>query len=295
MKNREKEKIQFVPVALFVALVVICLVLIGKSIIPNKRNDRTVLNRGDSYYNSEAFSVPTSHPGIRSTVVMKIPIIMYHYVEYVRDPNDSAKRKLSTDPGTFERHLRQLRDSQYDTYFVRDVPSLLNGSTLYSSKSAVLTFDDGYEDFYSVVFPLLKKYHVRGTVYIITDFIGRRGFLSDTQIRELAQSDLVEIGSHTLDHVYLKRAKDDISTKQIAESKLYLEKTFSIPVRTFAYPYGAYNKTTVKHVKDAGYSVAVSVIPTVLQSEQTQYILGRIRPGQFPNNNIVTFIESFSK
>lgn len=226
---------------------------------------------------------------------VKIPIIMFHYVEYIKDINDLVRKRLDISPSLFEEYLKALKKSDYQTFFVSDIPNILSDQISYSSRSAVLTFDDGYEDFYTVVFPLLKKYQMKATIYIIYDYIGRSGFLNDDEIKELIKSQLVEIGSHTLDHLYLKLVPERIAYKQIFESKQLLEKRFSIKVNTFAYPYGAFNKKTIDLIKEAGYTTAVSVIPGTYQSEENIFYLSRLRPGLFTPKTMIKFFENYNK
>jgi peptidoglycan/xylan/chitin deacetylase (PgdA/CDA1 family) len=243
------------------------------------------------YYEKDVFTIPTDLNKNSKVEKIKIPMIMYHYVEYVKDDGDLIRRQLNIVPSLFEGHLQALRKANYETYFVRDVPAILSDSVRYSTQSAILTFDDGYEDFYTVVFPLLKKYHMRATVYIIYDYIGRTGFLNEKQIQELAESDLVEIGSHTLDHVYLKQAPDLYAEKQIIESKKLFEDRFHIKIKTFAYPYGAFNAKNIESVKKAGYTAAVSVISGVMQDKDNLFYLSRIRPGLFTPSSMIRVIE----
>lgn len=248
------------------------------------------------YYDKDVFN-PPSFIKYRSTDLkpIKIPIIMYHYVEYVKDAKDIIRKKLSISPLLFEQHLSTLKDAHYETYFVKDVPHILDGTINYSTRSAILSFDDGYEDFYTDVFPLLKKYNMRATLYIITNYIGKKGFLSEVQIRELIDSDLVEIGSHTTDHVYLKVSPKDYADKQILESKKMLEDTFGIKVKTFAYPYGAFNEYTVGAVEQMGYTAAVSVIPGLIQSKNNLFFLSRLRPELFTPQSIIRVLEEMNK
>ncbi|MCL4374292.1 polysaccharide deacetylase family protein [Patescibacteria group bacterium] len=223
---------------------------------------------------------------------MRIPVIMYHYVEYVKDRNDLIRKNLDVTPDRFEKELNALKAARFQTYFVKDIPDILNGSIQYeASRSAVLTFDDGYDDFYTVVFPLLKKYQVKATVYLIADFIGRPGFMNASQISQLVDSDLVEVGSHTLNHLYLKAVPPPIAEKEIVQSKKTLEQRFHITVKTFAYPYGAFNDAVEAMVKDASYSAAVSVMPGVLQAQSDRFHLYRIRPGRFSDKTIVSALE----
>lgn len=248
------------------------------------------------YYEKSALQLPENlvKRGVGQNKI-KIPIIMYHYVEYVKDDGDLIRKRLDIVPSLFEGHLQALRKANYETYFVKDVPAIFDGSIRYSTQSAILTFDDGYEDFYTDVFPLLKKYHMRATLYVIYDYIGRKGFLNEKQIRELIESDLVEIGSHTLDHIYLKQSPKLYADKQIIESKKKFEDRFGISIKTFAYPYGAFNNDNIESVKKAGYTAAVSVISGEIQSEENLFYLSRIRPGLFTPTSMIQVIERINK
>ncbi|KKQ01449.1 MAG: Polysaccharide deacetylase [Candidatus Roizmanbacteria bacterium GW2011_GWA2_36_23] len=206
---------------------------------------------------------------------------MYHYVEYVKDLDDIVKIKLDILPHVFESQIKTLHDNNFKTYFVKDIPEIINSNIIPSKKSVVLTFDDGYEDFYTVVYPILKKYQMKATVYVIYDYIGWKGFMNESQIKEIASSNLVEIGSHTLDHVYLKSVVKDLAEKQIKNSKVLLEQMFGFPVYTFAFPYGAFSQESLDIVKEAGYTAAVSVISGSEQSETNLFYLSRLRPGIF--------------
>jgi len=247
------------------------------------------------YYEKSVFEKPSQLVQTIGEKKIKIPIIMYHYVEYVKDADDLIRKRLDVTPFLFEEQLKTLKKAHYETYFVKDVPDILEGTVHYSTQSAILSFDDGYEDFYTDVFPLLKKYHMRATLYVIYDYIGRKGFLNEQQIKELIDSDLVEVGSHTLDHIYLKLAPEQYAEKQIADSKKKLEERFSIKIKTFAYPYGAFNNNNIEMVKKAGYTAAVSVISGEMQSKDNLFYMSRIRPGLFTPQSMISVIEQMNK
>ena len=248
------------------------------------------------YYEKKVFKLPKELEKKASvSATLKIPIIMYHYVEYVKDIEDLIKKRLDISPDLFEGHLKALKEASYKTYFVKEIPDILEGKIEYSSRSAVLTFDDGYEDFYTDVFPLLKKYQMKATVYIIVNFIGRRGFMNEKEIKEVLDSGLVELGSHTFDHLYLKFTPETVARKQIFESKKVLEEKFNVKIETFAYPYGAFSEKTIDLVKEAGYRAAVSVIPSMIQSKENLFYLSRVRPGIFTPKTMIRVIESYKK
>jgi len=247
------------------------------------------------YYEKKFFQKPPEIKQTQPISQIKLPIIMYHYVEYIKNLEDVVVKRLDINPAVFEKQLATLKENGYQTYFVKDIPEILDGKIKISSKSAVLTFDDGYEDFYTIVFPLLKKYQMKATIYIIYDFIGRKGFLNKTQIEEIAKSNLVEIGSHTLDHVYLKQSPETVARKQIFESKKRLEEMLGFDIKTFAYPYGAFNQKTIELVKEASYSAAVSVISGTHQSKENLFYLSRVRADAFTGAYMIRILEKFKK
>lgn len=299
---RKRSKKGLLLALLLVGVSIICLAILAFFLIAERQKTATLqkkLNALDNivapYYEKSVFEVPSQLVHTPNEKTTKIPIIMYHYVEYVKDAGDLIRKRLDIVPSQFEAQLVELRKAHYETYFVKDAPDILNGTVHYSTQSAILSFDDGYEDFYTDVFPLLKKYHMRATLYVIYDYIGRNGFLNEKQIQELIDSDLVEIGSHTLDHIYLKVAPKDYADKQIIESKNKLEERFGIKVKTFAYPYGAFNNDNIESVKKAGYTAAVSVISGEIQSKDNIFYMSRIRPGLFTPQTMIQFIERMNK
>jgi len=281
-------------------MVLVLVLTVGQRYISNKntqdRKAKELENIIAPYYTANSFEKP---PIIQTPIPrearLRLPMIMYHYVEYVKDTKDIVRKRLDITPDAFERHLVLLKAAGYETYFVKDVPDIIAGNIYYAPKSVILTFDDGYEDFYRDVFPLLKKYQMRATVYVIYDYIGRRGFLSRDELAELSHSHLVEIGSHTLDHIYLKTMAKDMAMTQIIDSKRMLEELLGTEVKSFAYPYGAFSQESLDMVREASYSAAVSVIPGVFQSENNLFYLSRIRPGIFGYDNIVSVLEKQNK
>lgn len=211
---------------------------------------------------------------------IRLPIITYHYVEVVTDKRDFIRKGLSVTPYTFERTIKDFLHEGYSFYFVKDIPDLVNSNTdVKSFKGAVLTFDDGYTDFYTDAFPILKKYNIKATIYIVYNFIGRLNYMTENQINEIAKSGLIEIGAHTLDHLDLISIKYNEAKYQIEQSKIDIEKKFNVKVSTFAYPYGSFNQNIIDIVKNAGYVAAVSEISGTVQTQNTIFSLSRIKSG----------------
>jgi len=231
--------------------------------------------------NTESHTTTTA-PSLGGTASgIKIPILIYHYVEHVLDRNDTLRIKMNITPETLNQQVKSLRSRGYETIFVKDIPLIIAGKTRANLKPVALTFDDGYEDFYTDAFPVLKELGAKATLYVIADYLGNPAYVSESQLREMADSGLVEIGSHTLTHSHLPRLSLERAKQEIVDSKRKLQDTFNIKVETFAYPYGEFNDQVMADVIGAGYTAAVSTIENVRQSEKNLYSLFRIRPGQF--------------
>lgn len=122
----------------------------------------------------------------------------------------------------------------------------------------VLTFDDGYKDFYTNAFPILKKYKFKSTIFIITDKVGQNGYMTWEDLSELSESGLVEIGSHSISHPDLSKTSESLQKEQLLKSKSEIETNLGIEVVSFCYPSGKYNETTLRLLPITGYKYAVT-------------------------------------
>ena len=250
------------------------------------------------YYKPEVFEnqLPPNKKAAPSASLLKqaevkMPILMYHYVGENIPGQSLIRKKLTINPKIFEEQLKDLTGAGYEYYFAADMPDIISGRLKPGKRSIILTFDDGYKDFYTLAFPLLKKYRAKATVFVITNTIGGQAYLDSAQIKELISSGLVEIGSHTLDHVALKEKPLLEQKRQIEESKIFLEKRFNIKINAFAYPYGSFSEETVKLVEAAGYKAAASVISGRRQSNSNLFYLSRLRPEDRAGKIFLDFVE----
>lgn len=213
------------------------------------------------------------------TASVTVPILVYHYVEFVKDPKDTVRRSLDILPPTLEQQIKTLKDAGYTFIVAADLGLYLDGKKPLPQKPIVLTFDDGYEDFYTDVFPILKKYNVVATEYVISGVLNTPNYMTTPQLREVVQSGLVEIGAHTITHPNLTTLPIDIAKKEIEESKSSLENLLGIKVVSFAYPYGGYNEQLAELTKKAGYTNATTTKGGFIVNQDNRYIMFRIHPG----------------
>jgi peptidoglycan/xylan/chitin deacetylase (PgdA/CDA1 family) len=111
-----------------------------------------------------------------------------------------------------------------------------------------------------------------------------------SQVEEIAKNPLVEIGAHTMDHVWLAGIAADRAHYEIAQSRKTLQDLLHLPINSFAYPYGAFDQTAIQMVKDAGFTNALSTIPGIVHSQSTEYFLYRLRPGYRTGQTLLTFL-----
>lgn len=221
-----------------------------------------------------------------------VPILMYHHVRINPRPQDPVWAALNVSPQQLDEQLNYLVTRNFHPVTLDELYTSLQGGEALPSNPIVLTFDDGYRSFYDTVFPLLKKYRVRATEFVITGVVGTAPYLTWNQIIEMDQSGLAEFGAHTVHHPNLPDLSQQAIVTEVTGSKKDLEDHLKKPVHWFAYPYGSYNNLIVQAVQSAGFSGAVSTIYGTAQSGRKLYLLPRIMvDGRFSMDNIARRIQ----
>lgn len=255
----------------------------------SSKKDRVLANEEDlSKYCRfiDIYSNPFDDLSVRE---IKIPILSYHYIEDV--PVDTKLPNLFENTEIFEAQLKSIKNACYETVLVREIGDALTAGKPLPGKPLALTFDDGYADMYYNAFPLLKKYNMKGTMYIIVNAVGTPGYLTEGQLREMDQSGLVEIASHTLNHANLFKTSSKNAVYELSESKARLEKILERPVASFAYPYGFFTARDEGICRQAGYTTCASTYPGDMQSLGKRFSLYRLRPGYRIGTKLIDWLE----
>lgn len=222
----------------------------------------------------------------------KIPVLMFHYVEINQDKNDFLRDNLNTNPVIFEKQILTFKNAGYKFIWASEIPSALSDKS--DQKYVVFTFDDGYETFYLQTYPIIKKHSIKVTNYIISEFIGKKNYMSRNQITKVYSDGLLEIGSHTLNHPVLTIVSKNEALVQLAESKKNLESIFGTKVNSFCYPYGFYNEETTSLVKEVGYTNATTTKLGSVVSADKLFEVNRIRPGIMYDSELLKYIDSIN-
>lgn len=171
-----------------------------------------------------------------------IPILMYHRISSDPEPRLRPYYRLNTTPVRFAEQMRFLRQQGYKTVDLLKALELLKANG-FTRKHLVITFDDGYQDFYTAAFPILREHGFTATVFLPTSFISiqRIAFreapcLTWDELRLMRQEG-IRFGSHTVSHPKLVDLPWPQIHQELFESKRVLEDQLQEPVTTFAYPY----------------------------------------------------------
>lgn len=166
---------------------------------------------------------------------------------------------LAIPPYTFDTQMDYLTSHGYVSITPEELTAGLNGELQLPEKPVLITFDDGYLDNYTNAFPILKRYGMRATIFVVPAFVGKRdGYLTWDQLREMEQGGIT-IQSHTLNHRKLEELPDDEIRSELLNSKLVLEEQLGHPVEYLAYPTGTYNLHIAEIAKDVGYKGAYTI------------------------------------
>ena len=195
--------------------------------------------------------IPSEAPRIISST--GIPILTYHYITNNPNPEDVARNSLEVPPDKFEEQMIYLSTNGYSPITLDTLYAILSGQVAKPSKPIVLTFDDGYIDFYTNAFPVLRRFNFHSVSFVPTGLIGTGYYMNWDQIKEIQATGLVTFEDHSVTHPNLVGLSYDDILKQMVESKNILQAQTGYPVNFIAYPYGASNGFVQQAAREAGF------------------------------------------
>ena len=155
--------------------------------------------------------------------------------------------------------MQFLDQKGYHTITPDELYHGLLGETELPPNPVLITFDDGYLDNYTNAYPILKKYHMKATIFVVPGFTNvNKNYLTWEHMLEMEQNGIT-IESHTLNHKALEGLTDDQIRAELRDSKQRLEERLGHPVEYLAYPTGTYNLHIASLVKEVGYRAAFTV------------------------------------
>jgi len=190
---------------------------------------------------------------------LRVPILTYHYIAGNPNAKDIARDSLSVSPDKFEAQMQYLAQAGFTPVTLDTLYGIFNGQTSAPAKPIVLTFDDGYIDFYTNAFPILRKFNFHAVSFIPSGLIGGSYYMNWGQIKEIASTGLVTFEGHTVNHANLASISYSAMLKQLIDSKNVIQANTGYPVNFISYPNGFTNGTVQAAARQAGYVGGVGV------------------------------------
>ncbi|MEG1441642.1 MAG: polysaccharide deacetylase family protein [Oscillospiraceae bacterium] len=208
---------------------------------------------------------PKPTPIVKKNIV--VPILLYHHI--TREKFDKTNSISLISPEDFRKHMTAIK-VHYTPISLRDYYEYVeckDGSKTIPENSIVVTFDDGYSSNYEIAYPILKELEIPATIFVVTDTVGARAgegkvnysHFTWEEAKIMEDSGLIEIQSHTDNHVKLATMNYNNLVLELRRSKYLIEKNLNRACDMIAFPYGSYNDQTLAAAQKAGYKVRLLV------------------------------------
>jgi peptidoglycan/xylan/chitin deacetylase (PgdA/CDA1 family) len=194
---------------------------------------------------------------------LQVPILVYHrFAPVVTD-------SMTVTTAVFESQLRYLQENGYAVIPLRQFVAYgLGKAPPPALRSVVITVDDGHQSVYTHMFPLVKQYRIPVTLFVYPSAISNAAYaLSWEQLREMQETGLCEVQSHSYWHPNFKKEKKHLASEQyeklvetqLTKSKQTLETKLGIQVDLLAWPFGIYDDELIRKAVEAGYVAAFTL------------------------------------
>ncbi len=216
-----------------------------------------------------------------------VPILMYHSVSDNLFAKSRPYYQINTSPGIFAQQMQWLRNAGYHTLNLAQLRQCFETNQV-PPKTVVITFDDGYRDFYSDAFPSLRRHGFTATVFLTTGrtqdaparFEGA-DYMTWGEVSELHAAG-IEFGSHTVSHPDLRSMGPDEIEYEVGFSKETIEEHLGVPVQSFAYPFAfpeedrSFTRFFEDLLKIHGFEIGVCTILGRASSYHNRFFLPRL-------------------
>ena len=191
---------------------------------------------------------------------------MYHRFDENKYPSTNIKMEV------FVKQIEMIKNANYEFYEIQEFIDNFNQPK--NEKRILITIDDAFSSFYEIAWPFLKENRIPFILFVSTEPVGNKGYMTWDQIREIEQESYGYIGHHSHTHDYLieKSEEDFIKDIEIA-SKIFLKELGYVP-NLFSYPFGEYSKFMKDYISE-NFSFAFGQHSGVIDLNKDKYELPR--------------------
>ena len=216
----------------------------------------------------------------------KVPVLMYHHL------SDDEQNSATITPALFREHMQALSEAGYQTVSLAELRAYVYEGAALPDKPVLLTFDDGYASNYELAFPVLKEFGMKAAIFVIGSSVGKDTYkdtgepihphFSAAQVKEMTDSGLIEIQSHTYDMHQSATLEPGTARESVEPLEGETEADFIAAMRddfgknrslienmtgaapfALAYPKGVYSELTQAVAVDEGISITLTSDPGV--------------------------------
>jgi peptidoglycan/xylan/chitin deacetylase (PgdA/CDA1 family) len=166
--------------------------------------------------------------------------LMYHRF------NESKYPSTNIQMDVFKQQIELIKNLKYKFYNPKDLEKNFHISKV--EKKILITIDDAFSSFYDIAWPYLKKEKIPFILFVSTETVGKNGYMTWEQIKELEREKIAYIGNHSHTHDYLVDLENDNFIEDINTASTILIKNLGYNPIFFSYPFGEYSSLIKKHI-----------------------------------------------
>ena len=168
--------------------------------------------------------------------------IMYHRFEENKYPSTNIKMDI------FKKHMSLINERGYNFFHPKEFQEKFFVAK--KEKEILLTIDDAFSSFYNNAWPYLKKNKIPFILFVSTEHIGKTGYMTWSQIKEIENEEFGFIGNHSHSHDYLINFTFDEFKSDIDKSIKIFTNNLGYNPRYFSYPFGEYSLKQKNYIKN---------------------------------------------
>ena len=193
---------------------------------------------------SKSFGIDINNLNTKAGIIA----LMYHRFEENKYPSTNIRNKI------FLKHLNEINNLEIEFISFEKFKNIIKTSI--DKKYILLTIDDAFESFYVNAWPILKKEKIPFILFVSTREIGKYGYMTWDQIKEVSENNLVTIGNHSHSHEYLVDWKRNKIKLDLETSIKIFKNKLGYSPKIFSYPFGEYSTELKKIVSDLNFEFA---------------------------------------
>ncbi len=268
-------------------LSLLCACLMATALLAGCHRGSASANNGGEEETNSANNAPAEKPAGHGEIPKsidicfeaqnrRVPVLMFHDLILKRG---KGTEWFDCTVDEFKEILDAIEEEGLTPISMDQLYEHLSSGKAIPEKSVVLTFDDNYQSFYDMAWPLLKEKKYPACVFVHTAFVGQttgRAKMSWETLKELVKDPLFTVGGHTINHFEDLKDRDPATQRdELTISKDVLEKNLDLKIAYLAYPNGSNDEQTQILAQEAGYKMAVTIVNTPAEESPNIFAVGR--------------------